>query len=163
MTPHRSAVSSPDTIFFIVTSEYNSDNGAFLSTPTGNLDQAFTYFAVLAGSPLRTGNFPSGAIERVAVYPSFIEYLTNSVATSVFASVVTPKYLISAQAAPAGLEGPPKVVTIPVFCAKALEVGSSFIVGGAEFLNPANSSRIKGDHIIIAALPAKYIARDCFQ
>ena len=38
-----------------------------LSTPTGSFDQAFTYFAVFSGSPLLTGNLPSGAIESVAV------------------------------------------------------------------------------------------------
>ena len=47
-----------------------------------------------------------------------MEYFTNSAATSVFASEVTPKYLMSAHAAPDGLDGPPNVVTIPVFCHK---------------------------------------------
>ena len=54
---------------------------------------------------------------------------------------------MSAHAAPDGLDGPPNVVTIPVFWANSLEVGSSFIVGGAEFLNPASSSKINGDQI----------------
>ena len=70
-------------------------------------------------------------------------------------SLVTLKYLRSAHAAPLGFEGPPNVVTMPVLDANSAEVGSSVIVGGAESLKPASSSKINGDHMIIAALPAK--------
>ena len=48
-TPQRSAVSSPATILLIASGEYNSDNGAFLSSPTGSFDQAVTYFDEFKG------------------------------------------------------------------------------------------------------------------
>ena len=81
--------------------------------------------------------------------------MTKSCAASVSASTVIPKYLESAHAAPAGLDGPEKFVTKPVALASSRLVGSELIVGGAESLNHANSSIINGDQIIIAAFPAK--------
>ena len=51
----------------------------------------------------------------------------------------------------------------PVLEANSGDVGSLFIVGGAESLKPANSSIINGDQIIIGVFPAKYKALDCFQ
>ena len=51
----------------------------------------------------------------------------------------------------------------PVLEASSGDVGSLFIVGGAESLSPANSSIINGDQIIIGVLPAKYSSLDCFQ
>ena len=56
-----------------------------------------------------------------------------------------------------------KLVTIPVFDASSLEVGSSVMVGGALSRRPASSSRMNGDQIIMAARPAKYSSRDCFH
>ena len=41
LTPHLFAVSKPATMLSITSAEYRSVNGAFLSTPTGNLLQAF--------------------------------------------------------------------------------------------------------------------------
>ena len=79
----------------------------------------------------------------------------NFLASSVSASAVIPKYLTSAQAAPFLLSGPLKFVMNPVFDASSGDVGSLFIVGGAESLRPANSSIINGDQIIIGVLPAK--------
>ena len=77
--------------------------------------------------------------------------------------MVIPKYRTSPQAAPDGFDGPEKVVTMPVLEASSPLVGSLFIVGGALSRSPASSSKIKGDQIIIAALPAKYSSLDCFQ
>ena len=51
----------------------------------------------------------------------------NALASSVSASAVIPKYLISAHAAPLLLLGPLNLVIKPVFEASSLEVGSSFI------------------------------------
>ena len=51
----------------------------------------------------------------------------------------------------------------PVLDANSEDVGSLFIVGGAESLNPASSSIINGDQIIIGVFPAKYNSLDCFQ
>ena len=89
--------------------------------------------------------------------------MMNCFASSVSASAVIPKYLISAQAAPFLLLGPLKLVIKPVFWANSFDVGSTLKVGGAESLNPANSSMINGDQIIIGVRPAKYRALDCFQ
>ena len=71
------------------------------------------------------------------------------------ASAVIPKYLTSAHAAPFLLFGPLKFVMKPVLEASSGDVGSLLIVGGAESLNPASSSIINGDQIIIGVFPAK--------
>ena len=55
--------------------------------------------------------------------------MTNCLASSVSASAVIPKYLISAHAAPFLLLGPLKLVMKPVFDASSGEVGSLLIVG----------------------------------
>ena len=89
--------------------------------------------------------------------------MIKALASSVSASAVIPKYLTSAHAAPLLLLGPLRFVMKPVFDANSLDVGSLFIVGGAESLNPANSSIINGDQIIIGVFPAKYNSLDCFQ
>ena len=43
----------------------------------------------------------------------------------------------------------------PVLEASSGDVGSLFIVGGAESLKPASSSIMNGDQIIIGVFPAK--------
>ena len=73
LTPHLLAVSSPATILLITSAEYRSVKGAFLSTPTGNLLQACVNALGSLELPLLTGNLPSGAIDKVLVYPSSIE------------------------------------------------------------------------------------------
>ena len=65
MTPHLSATSSPATMSLITDASYKSLSGAFRSTPTGKLLQAWTNLSESEASPLRTGNLPSGAILKV--------------------------------------------------------------------------------------------------
>ncbi len=63
--------------------------------------------------------------------------MTNCLASSVSASAVIPKYLISAHAAPFELLGPLKLVIKPVLEASSGDVGSLFIVGGGGWLRRA--------------------------
>ena len=65
LTPHLFAVSKPATILLITSGSYRSDNGAFLSTPTGSLLQAFVKASGSLEFPLLTGNLPSGAMDSV--------------------------------------------------------------------------------------------------
>ena len=50
---------------FMTDASYKSLRGAFRSTPTGKLLQAWTNLSESEASPLRTGNLPSGAILKV--------------------------------------------------------------------------------------------------
>ena len=61
------AIQGGNNRLLITSGSYRSDKGAFLSTPTGNLLQAFVNAAGSLAFPLLTGNLPSGAIERVCV------------------------------------------------------------------------------------------------